>query len=199
MERRRYGFGWVTFARADTSDDELLAAMRRAGCHTVVFGVESGDEEVLAATSKDLTVDDLRAGFRRARRAGLRAAATILLGLPEETPATFQRTMRLVGELDPDFLSINVAVPRNATVLRRTALSEGLADPASEAMDQSGTTVAIKPRALERSDVAAMRRRAVRRFYLRPGYVLRRALGVRSLAEAGLLARNAMALVRRNV
>jgi radical SAM superfamily enzyme YgiQ (UPF0313 family) len=178
MERRRYGFGWVTFARVDTSGDELLAAMRRAGCHTVVFGVESGDEEILAAARKDLTVDDLRAGFRRARRAGLRVAATILLGLPEETAATFQRTMRLVRELDPDFLSINVAVPRNGTALRRSALAEGLADPSSEAMDQSGTTVAIKPRALEREE--------------------RRALGIRSIAEASLLARNSMALVRRN-
>jgi anaerobic magnesium-protoporphyrin IX monomethyl ester cyclase len=197
MERRRYGFGWVAFARADTSDDELLTAMRRAGCHTVVFGVESGDESVLAATRKEITVPNLRDAFRRARRAGVRAAATILLGLPEETEESFGRTMRLVRELDPDFLSINVAVPRNGTGLRRVALAEGLADP-SEAMDQSGSRIAIKPRALERDDVAAMRRRAARAFYLRPDYILRRALAVRSLAEADLLARNAFALIRRN-
>jgi radical SAM superfamily enzyme YgiQ (UPF0313 family) len=197
MERERYGFGWVAFARADTSDDDLLAAMRRAGCHTVIFGVESGDEAVLEAARKDLTTADLRDAFGRARRAGLRAAATILVGLPEETRESFERTMRLVRELDPDFLSVNVAVPRNGTELRRAALAEGLADPAADAMDQSGTAVAIRPRALEREEVAAMRRRAVREFYLRPGDLARRALGVRSLAEAELLARNALAMLRR--
>jgi anaerobic magnesium-protoporphyrin IX monomethyl ester cyclase len=197
MERGRYGFGWVAFARADTSDDEMLAAMRRAGCHTVVFGVESGDESVLEAIRKEVTVPDLRGAFRRARRAGLRAAATILLGLPEETEESFARTMRLVRELDPDFLSINVAVPRNGTGLRRVALAEGLAD-SSASMDQSGSRIEIKPRALERDDVAAMRKRAAREFYLRPDYILRRAFAVRSLAEADLLARNAVALLRRN-
>jgi anaerobic magnesium-protoporphyrin IX monomethyl ester cyclase len=196
MEGRKYGFGWVAFARADTSDDVLLASMKRAGCHTVIFGVESGDEGVLAATDKDLSVGQLRDAFRRAHRLGLRVAATILLGLPEETVDTFDRTMRLVRDLDPDFLSINVAVPRNGTRLRKVALDEGLAD-ASDAMDQSGTRISIKPRALERDEVARMRRRATRTFYLRPSYLLRRAFGVRSLAEADLLARNALALVGR--
>jgi radical SAM superfamily enzyme YgiQ (UPF0313 family) len=194
MERRRFGFGWVAFARADTSDDDLLAAMRRAGCHTVVFGVESGDEAALEAMRKELTTSELRDAFRRARRAGLRAAATILLGLPDETHETFERTMRLVGELDPDFLSVNVAVPRNGTELRRAALAEGLAD-AGDAMDQSGTTVSIRPRAISRDEVAEMRRHAVRAFYLRPAYIARRAAAVRSLAELRLLARNATALL----
>lgn len=196
MERRRYGFGWVTFARADTSDDELLSSMRRAGCHTVVFGVESGDDHALETMKKDLTTPELREGFRRARRAGLRAAATILLGMPDETPETFERTMRLVRELDPDFLSINVAVPRNGTELRREVLRDGLAE-SGDAMDQSGTTVAIQPHALSRDEVAEMRRRAVREFYRRPRYIARRALAVRSLAELDLLARNAMAVLRR--
>lgn len=196
MERRRHGFGWVTFARADASDDDLLAAMRRAGCHTVVFGVESGDEAALEAMRKDMTTADLRAAFKRARRAGLRAAGTILLGLPDETRETFARTLRLVEELDPDFLSVNVAVPRNGTELRRDALAEGLASD-GEAMDQSGTTVAIRPRALSRDEVAEMRREAVRAFYLRPRYVARRALAVRSLGELRLLVENGLALARR--
>ena len=197
IERRRYGFGWVAFARADTSDAELLDAMRRAGCHTAIFGVESGDASALEAMRKDLTVSDLRDGVARARRAGLRVAATILVGMPDETPETFARTMKLVGELDPDFLSVNVAVPRNGTELRREALNEGLAE-AGDAMDQSGTSVAIRPRALSRDDVASMRRRAVRGFYLRPGYVARRALAVRSLAELRLLVENGLGLALRN-
>jgi anaerobic magnesium-protoporphyrin IX monomethyl ester cyclase len=193
IERRRYGFGWVAFARADTSDAELLAAMRRAGCHTVVFGVESGDEAALDAMQKDLTVADLGEGVARARRAGLRVAATILLGMPTETRETFARTMQLVADLDPDFLSVNVAVPRNGTDLRREALDEGLAGEGDE-MDQSGTSIAIRPRALSRDDVAEMRRRAVRAFYFRPRYVARRALAVRSLAELRLLVENGLAL-----
>ncbi len=195
MARRDYAFGWVAFVRADASDDDLLAAMRRAGCHTVIFGVESGDDAALAEMDKDLSTDELREAFPRARRAGRRAAATILLGLPEDTAPRFDRTMRLVRDLDPDFLSVNVAVPRNGTPLRAAALAEGLAS-ADARMDQSGSSISIKPRALERSDVAAMRDRAVREFYVRPGYLLRRAAGVRSLDELALLASNAFRLLR---
>ena len=194
MERRRYGFGWAAFVRADTSDDDLLAAMRRAGCHTVIFGVESGDETALVEMKKDLTTAELRAGFERARRAGLRTAATILLGLPGETHERFERTLAIVRELAPDFLSVNVAVPRNGTALRREALNEGLVDP-SVAPDQSGTTISIRPRAIAREDVMRMRSRAVREFYLRPRFIARRALDVRSIGELAMLATNARALL----
>src|SRR6185436_14664706 len=41
---KRGDLSWTAFCRPDTADDELLAAMKRAGCHTLILGVESADD-----------------------------------------------------------------------------------------------------------------------------------------------------------
>ncbi|MBK8180985.1 MAG: hypothetical protein IPK67_19265 [Planctomycetes bacterium] len=51
---RRGDLSWTAFTRPDTADDGLFAAMARAGCHTVIMGVESADEDVLASTERGL-------------------------------------------------------------------------------------------------------------------------------------------------
>lgn len=174
MAARRYGFGWVCFSRPDLLDDRLTAAMKRAGCHTVILGVESGDEAILRASLKDTRTEQVRRGFEACGRAGLRTVATVILGLPEETGQTFRKTMRFLRALSPDFVSFNVAVPRMGTPLRLRALSLGLIDEELEVMDQSGSAAAMPTLTLSRREVESLRRRAVSEFYFNLGYLSRR-------------------------
>ena len=189
---------WTAFTRPDTADDQLLAAMRRAGCHTVILGVESADADVLAATKKGYEPNEVVAGFRRARRHGLRTVGTFVLGLPEETAESLERTFEMALALDLDFMSLNVAVPRPGTAFRARALELGLCGEDDLVMDQAGSEAFLPTHALSRADVVALKRRLNRRFYLRPSYLwnrVRRASGPRELwAQAregwSLLARN---------
>lgn len=196
MQRRAYGFGWVCFSRPDILDDELLRAMKGAGCHTLILGLESGDEAILAAVKKDCTRAQVLAGFQRCRAHGLRTVATVILGLPEETEESFQRTMEFLKTVPVDFVSFNVAVPRMGTPLRRKAIQSGLISPDFQIMDQSGREVAMPGFTLSRAQIAAMRRRAVRGFYLHAQYLKRRLLGVRSLEDAGIQLRQGLGLLR---
>ena len=63
-------------------------------------------------------------------------------------------------------------------------------------MDQSGSEIAMPTRTLTKKDVLAYRRKAVAAFYLRPGYILRRLLSVRSLHDIGNYAKQAFALIK---
>ena len=38
---------WVCFSRVDTIDEETLGLMKKAGCHQIMYGIESGSEEIL--------------------------------------------------------------------------------------------------------------------------------------------------------
>ena len=182
MIRRRYRFGWVCFVRPDILERESLALMKRAGCHSLIMGLESGSPEVLQGALKDYSLEQVEEGFGLARDLGLKRTATVILGLPEETGATFERTMRFLRKVDPEFVSFNVAVPRMGTPLRKKALQLGLISEGLESMDQSGSPVAMPTLTLSRSEVAALRSRAIRDFYLRPGYVSRR---LRDLGRSG--------------
>nr|HPJ36929.1 radical SAM protein [Spirochaetota bacterium] len=45
--RRGIQHKWTAFARVDTVSLELLQAMQKAGCTTLCFGIESGNQEIL--------------------------------------------------------------------------------------------------------------------------------------------------------
>lgn len=174
MVECRLRFGWVGFSRADILDPSLLGLMKSAGCHTLILGLESGNQGILDAARKDMTLEEVRQGFQLCREFGLKTVATVLIGLPEETESTFRETLDFLKRVDPDFASFNVAVPRMGTGLRKKAIQLGLIRDELEIMDQSGSFVAMPSQVLSRTEIGRMRRDAVREFYLRPRYVARR-------------------------
>lgn len=195
----RGDLSWTAFTRPDRADDELLQAMRRAGCHTLILGVESAADELLRAYKKGYRVDAVRLGFARARAAGLRTVGTFIIGLPEESEATLRATLELAQELDLDFLSLNMAVPRFGTPFRARAIELGLADPRDLVMDQGGADAFLPTATLDRAQMLALKKRAIRRFYLRPGYLLRRLRSLTNLHELRAQVREGLALLARNV
>ncbi|MFH0964046.1 MAG: radical SAM protein [Planctomycetota bacterium] len=198
MARSFPRLSWTCFSRVDVADEELLVAMRGAGCHTVIFGVESGSDEILAASHKGFTTDAARRTFALCRRLGIRTVATFVLGLPDDTRQTLERTIDFACEIGCDYASFNVAVPRSGTALRKEALKSGLIGPHELAFDHSGDRIAMPTRTVTRPELSALKRAAVGRFYLRPGFLLRRALGVRSLGELREHFDEAVALLRKN-
>ncbi len=198
MERERFDFGWTTYARPDLADDELLRAMRRAGCHTVMMGVETPDDEQLARYRKGYLSDAVRDAFARARQSGLRTVGTFIIGLPEENEETIERTVDYAIELRLDFASFNVAVPRFGTPFRRRAIDDGYADAAQRVMDQGGATASMPTTTLSRERMLALKTHAIRRFYLRPSYLARRLAGVRTLHELRSQVTEGIALLKRN-
>ena len=195
----RGDLSWTAFTRPDTGTDELFAAMKRAGCHTVILGVESAEDELLALYRKGYAADRVGEAFRRAKRHGLRTVGTFIIGLPEETEASLAKTLELAVELDMDFMSLNMAVPRFGTPFRKRALELGLAQPDDLVMDQGGADAFLPTSTLDRGRMLALKKRMIRRFYLRPSYLWRRLRDASSLHELRSQAREGLALLRRNV
>lgn len=173
-------FQWSCFSRADVLNADMLSAMARAGCHTIIFGVESGSDETLAQYSKKMSLDRIRETLTACRQAGIRVAATFMLGLPGETEAQARATIQLSLSLPLDYVAFNVAIPRAGTELRAQSIAAGLIDADVKTMDQSGIQGAMSTHELSADRVLQLRREAIRRFYLRPGYLLRRLFTLRS-------------------
>lgn len=183
MKNERFGFGWSCFTRVDLITEELLGALQSAGCHTVKLGVESANEKVLLKYQKRFTIAQIRDAFRLCKAKNMRTVATFILGLPDESEETAHATIAFAKELDPDFASFNVAVPRVGTPLRQEAIDSGLIPPALAMMDQTGVNIAMPSRHLTREQLAKIRARAVKDFYLRPGFLWRRVTGISSFSE----------------
>lgn len=92
INRRGVRFIWSAFARVNTVDPEILAAMQSAGCHSISFGIESGNAEMLKRVKKGITLEQARKAVAWAKAAGLRTHASFMVGLPGETPETLAET-----------------------------------------------------------------------------------------------------------
>lgn len=90
---------WHTFARVDTVDRELLRAMAEAGCTDLLYGVESGSQEILDRIGKRISLEQVKRAVRMGQDAGIRVFASFILGLPGETPASLRATWEFARSL----------------------------------------------------------------------------------------------------
>jgi len=110
---------WRVRMRADRVDAQLLALMRKAGCTTVAFGVETGTQRLLDVLEKNETIADIEQGFRLAKEAGLWTVGYFMFGVPGETRQDSYKTVEFAKRLDPDW-----ALFTHATPLPKTKLAE---------------------------------------------------------------------------
>jgi len=189
-------FTWVCEMRPDDADPDLLRAMRRAGCHTVMLGVETASRDVLARHRKRSGPDDARRAFALAREAGIRTLAHFLLGLPGEDEASLRRTLDLCMELEPDIASFNVAAPAWGTTLRHEVVANGWMIEDGVGIAGDGSRPVWESPSLPRDTVVRVRDEALRRFYMRPSYVVRQLLSVRSAYQLRTLIAEGLDVLR---
>jgi anaerobic magnesium-protoporphyrin IX monomethyl ester cyclase len=99
--RRKLPVTWAAISRADTVDNEILAAMRRAGCIQISYGVESADENIRRFLNKKTDMDQIRRAFRLTARYGIMTRAYFIYGCPGESWETIDKNIALIREIKP--------------------------------------------------------------------------------------------------
>jgi len=161
--------------RANLADEQVLAAMKEAGCLRAAFGVESGNQEILnTVVDKHLTMDQVRAAFKAARAVGLETIGFFIIGLPGETEATMDDTIRFACELDPVVANFSIATPFPGTTMYETVKAQGtiLAANWDDFVFFEGKARFEMP-GLPAELVERKWKEAYRRFYLRPKRIAR--------------------------
>lgn len=91
-------FTWSCSSRIDSVTEEMLIAMRKAGCRAIFFGIESGSPKVQQKINKNLHV---RTGLDIAdtcRMLGIDLHASFIVGFPFETKEDLEDTLRCLLE-----------------------------------------------------------------------------------------------------
>jgi radical SAM superfamily enzyme YgiQ (UPF0313 family) len=117
ITRRGVKFIWSAFARVNTVDPEMLANMKAAGCDSIGFGVESGNQEILKTANKGITLAQIRQAVAWSKAAGLRVHASFIVGLPGESHETLAETQRFAESLDVEY-GYHLLSPFPGTTLR---------------------------------------------------------------------------------
>ncbi|MBI1979149.1 MAG: cobalamin B12-binding domain-containing protein, partial [Elusimicrobia bacterium] len=64
MIREQMNLTWGCYSRLNLVDEELLSKMKKAGCWTMFFGIESGNQELLDNIKKKMTVEQMKEKVR---------------------------------------------------------------------------------------------------------------------------------------
>lgn len=106
---------WSAQTRVDRADLEIFGMMKKAGCESVEFGVESGNQEILNHVDKKIRLEQVEDTISKARQAGLNIGASYILGHPYETEKTIMDTINFAIKLRPDSVSIGIMSPYPGT------------------------------------------------------------------------------------
>jgi anaerobic magnesium-protoporphyrin IX monomethyl ester cyclase len=91
---------WSARVRIDTIDRERIALMKKAGCVSLLFGVESGSQRMLDSMHKSQTPDMIRHAIRLALDVGFPLInAGFMVSLPGELPDDLGKTIDLMKEI----------------------------------------------------------------------------------------------------
>ncbi|MCW4044646.1 MAG: B12-binding domain-containing radical SAM protein [Candidatus Bathyarchaeota archaeon] len=124
-------FAWETpnGIRADYLTLPLLEKMKKSGCQSVFFGIESGDQHVLDnIIGKSLNLKDVVKVAKMCRDIGLKTGAFYIIGFPGEKKENMMKTVSLALRLKRDFdvgMHLFYATPSYGTRLYEECKQKG--------------------------------------------------------------------------
>jgi uncharacterized Fe-S cluster-containing MiaB family protein len=125
----------TTYARAKTLmklGPDRLKDIRKAGLSRVHVGLESGDAVTLKFMQKGATPDEMIAGGRAAKEAGLEISFYILIGAggKKRLKDHAKESAKICNEVNPDFIRLRTLVVQHGSLLE-DKLKSGQYQPTS--------------------------------------------------------------------
>jgi radical SAM superfamily enzyme YgiQ (UPF0313 family) len=194
-------FTWSCFARVDTVSPELLLLMKKAGCHQIMYGFESTDENILKNINKRTNLNQSQNALDWTKAAKINIRGAFMLGNPGETPASMENTIDYAKNAGIQFAIFNITTPYPGTAMYKEFSRENLL------LHQNWDLYNLAQPVLKLDTVSApvIRQyylKGYRSFYLRPRFILRHILTIHTLAEFLMYAKAALkitGLLFRNI
>jgi len=120
------GLNWSCETHVRLVDDETVAMMKSAGCRSILLGVESGNNEMLARIGKNITIEDAFSAARIVKRHGIYLYAFFIVGFPHETEASLQDTIFAIKSLPADVVVYSIFTPYFGTELFDWCRQQGI-------------------------------------------------------------------------
>ena len=130
--KRDYGLNIWVYARVDTTKEEYLEKLKKAGFNWLALGIESGDEEVRKGVTKGRFEEaDIRNIVKKIKDAGINVMGNYIFGLPEDDLESMQKTLALALELNCEFANFYSTMAYPGSSLYMDSIKKGVKLPDS--------------------------------------------------------------------
>lgn len=195
--RRKLNISWMGSVNIDHVQRDLLRKMRKSGCISIDFGIESGNQEIRdKIIRKPISVEHAKEVMKWCRDLNIWTNAFFIVGIPGENEKTFLETINFSKELNSDSASFFVSRLIPGTDLWRLCEEGGYIEKGVDSLDEKAKatlhmirTEAFTPEDLQKWRVRGYRayawhvlKREVCRLNL-----IRRLVKIRSLSDVNFL------------
>ncbi len=120
---------WMSSGRINLMTDELIKAMKDAGCRGISYGIESGNQGIVNSISKGITLEQVERVTRATEEAGIKVTGLFMLGILGDSKATIQQTIDFARKLNLSFYCFSLTIPLQGTQLYDMAVERGFIPP----------------------------------------------------------------------
>jgi len=112
---------WWAYTRVNIATEELLRKMKDSGAFMIGFGIETGNEEILKKSKKNINLKRAEELVSIAKKIGLKTQTYFILGHPYETLETINDTIDFAIKLNGDLTCFGIMVPYPGTKINEMA------------------------------------------------------------------------------
>lgn len=114
-------------SRVEVMNEEFCKTAAEAGCHTIWFGIESGDETYRAKMlGRKMTNEQVIRAAENCKKAGINRLTFNIVGAPLETAENMRQTLKLNQTIAPEHFFFFPYIPLRGTPLYNIAKENGL-------------------------------------------------------------------------
>lgn len=166
---------WLCNARVNI-DLETMKAMKKAGCHLIIPGFESYNQQILKNIKKGSNLKLIDAYVKNARKVGLMIHACYMVGNEGETRETMENTLNAALRFKTDTAQFFPLIPYPGTEAFIWAKSHGyISGKYEDYLQEDGTlNCVLNTPELSAKELVEFCSYARKKYYLRPWYFLHR-------------------------
>lgn len=168
----KISFTFPNGVRLDTLDEDLLVLMKKAGCYSMIVGIESGSQRILDHMKKRLNLKQIEEKVSLINRVGIDVRGFFILGYPTETKDDILATIKFARKLKISAAHFSNFLPLPGTEITRRLLKEKKIEKI-EWSKLFYSKAPFTPEGIKPDELKKFQRKAYLKFYLRPIILIR--------------------------
>jgi len=117
MIKEKLKFNWCCQTRVDVVNEKLLKKMKKAGCTSIFYGIETGNDKLMEQLKKKIKFDQVKKSIDLTKAAKIKVYGGFMIGHPNETKEDFKQLVEYSKSLNIDCAWFNIVTPFPGTEL----------------------------------------------------------------------------------
>ncbi len=175
---------WSANSRVDSVDEQILTVMKNSGCSLISFGIESGSQEILDKIGKNITKQQALSTVQLCKKLQIKTFTYFVIGLPWENEKNIYETIDFAIKLDSDYVNFYTAAALPGSKFYDYIIENNLGS-----INEKDFYInpyyypCVKTHFLSKERIYQLHKLAVKSFYLRPEYILKKLSEIKNFKQ----------------